>query len=136
MSVFRAQRSNPFFMNNKDNGFSLIEALVVITVLSIFAVFAIPMFGDLTQNNRMRAQISNLVGQFAQARTEAMRRGYRVTARPPQLMEVQIRDLLSFVIAADLANMPAHSIFWQPVGSRYSLPMRAVRALKPVRMPK
>ncbi|MBT4357294.1 MAG: prepilin-type N-terminal cleavage/methylation domain-containing protein, partial [Proteobacteria bacterium] len=48
-------------MNNKDNGFSLIEALVVITVLSIFAVFAIPMFGDLTQNNRMRAQISNLV---------------------------------------------------------------------------
>ena len=82
MSVFRAQRSNPFFMNNKDNGFSLIEALVVITVLSIFAVFAIPMFGDLTQNNRMRAQISNLVGQFAQARTEAMRRGFRVTMCP------------------------------------------------------
>ena len=27
------------------------------------------------------------------------------------LMEVQTRDLLLFVIAADLANMPAHLIF-------------------------
>ena len=82
IGVLQAQRSNPFFLNSKDNGFSLIEALVVIAVLSIFAVLAIPMFSDLTQNNRMRAQVSNLVGQFAQARTEAMRRGFRVTMCP------------------------------------------------------
>ena len=82
ISVLQAQRSNPFFLNSKEHGFSLIEALVVIAVLSIFAVLAIPMFSDLTQNNRMRAQISNLVGQFAQARTEAMRRGFRVTMCP------------------------------------------------------
>ena len=82
MSVFQAQRSNPFFLNSKGHGFSLIETLVVIALLAIFAVFAIPMFSDLTQNNRMRAQVSNLVGQFAQARTEAMRRGFRVTMCP------------------------------------------------------
>jgi len=82
MSVLQAQRSNQFFLNSKGYGFSLIEALVVIALLAIFAVFAIPMFGDLTQNNRMRAQVSNLVGQFAQARTEAMRRGFRVTMCP------------------------------------------------------
>lgn len=82
MSVLQAQRSNQFFLNSKGYGFSLIEALVVIALLAIFAVFAIPMFGDLTQNNRMRAQISNLVGQFAQARTEAMRRGFRITMCP------------------------------------------------------
>ena len=82
MSVFRAQRSNQFFLSSKGQGFSLIETLVVIALLAIFAVFAIPMFGDLTQNNRMRAQVSNLVGQFAQARTEAMRRGFRVTMCP------------------------------------------------------
>ena len=82
MSVFQTQRSNPFFLNSKEHGFSLIETLVVIAVLSIFAVFEIPMFSDLTQNNRMRAQVSNLVGQFAQARTEAMRRGFRVTMCP------------------------------------------------------
>ncbi|XXK28517.1 GspH/FimT family pseudopilin [Arenicellales bacterium nBUS_45] len=82
MSVFQVQRSNPFFLNSKGHGFSLIETLVVIALLAIFAVFAIPMFGDLTQNNRMRAQVSNLVGQFAQARTEAMRRGFRVTMCP------------------------------------------------------
>lgn len=82
MSVFQTQRSNQFFLNSKGQGFSLIETLVVISILAIFAVFAIPMFGDLTQNNRMRAQVSNLVGQFAQARTEAMRRGFRVTMCP------------------------------------------------------
>jgi type IV fimbrial biogenesis protein FimT len=82
MSVFQTQRSNQFFLNSKGQGFSLIETLVVIALLAIFAVFAIPMFGDLTQNNRMRAQVSNLVGQFAQARTEAMRRGFRVTMCP------------------------------------------------------
>jgi len=82
MSVFQAQRSNQFFLNIKGQGFSLIETLVVIALLAIFAVFAIPMFSDLTQNNRMRAQVSNLVGQFAQARTEAMRRGFRVTMCP------------------------------------------------------
>lgn len=82
MSVFQAQRSNQFFLNIKGQGFSLIETLIVIALLAIFAVFAIPMFGDLTQNNRMRAQVSNLVGQFAQARTEAMRRGFRVTMCP------------------------------------------------------
>ena len=82
MSVFQAQRSNPFFLNSEGRGFSLIETLVVIALLAIFTVFAIPMFSDLTQNNRMRAQVSNLVGQFAQARTEAMRRGFRVTMCP------------------------------------------------------
>ena len=82
MSVFQAQRSNPFFLNSEGRGFSLIETLVVIALLAIFAVFAIPMFSGLTQNNRMRAQVSNLVGQFAQARTEAMRRGFRVTMCP------------------------------------------------------
>ena len=82
MSALQAQRSNQFFLNSKGYGFSLIEARVVIAVLSIFAVFAIPMFGDLSQNNRMRAQVSNLMGQFAQARTEAMRRGFRVTMCP------------------------------------------------------
>lgn len=82
IGVLQAQRSNRFFLNNNSHGFSLIEALVVIALLAIFVVFAIPMFGDLTQNNRMRAQISNLVGQFAQARTEAMRRGFRITMCP------------------------------------------------------
>jgi type IV fimbrial biogenesis protein FimT len=82
MSVLQVQCSSQFFLNSEEHGFSLIETLVVIALLAIFAVFAIPMFGDLSQNNRMRAQVSNLMGQFAQARTEAMRRGFRVTMCP------------------------------------------------------
>ena len=199
MSVFQAQRSNPFFLNSKGQGFSLIETLVVIALLAIFAVFAIPMFGDLTQNNRMRAQVSNLVGQFAQARTEAMRRGFRVTMCPGTetgcsgnqwengliafvdidadgvrdsgeeiilvgaaltgnntMRSDQFSTFISFrydgastavdgsanpgsFVVCDSRGFGDHARalnIWQPAGSRYSRPMKAIRGLIAVRMPK
>jgi len=63
-------------------GFSLIESMVVIGVIAILATLATPLFSDLIRNNRMRAQVGDLMGHLAQARTEALRAGARVTLCP------------------------------------------------------
>jgi len=66
----------------KTLGFSLIEVMIVIAVVAVLGTLATPLFSDLIRNNRMRAQVGDLMGHLAQARTEALRAGARVTLCP------------------------------------------------------
>ncbi|WP_299944325.1 GspH/FimT family pseudopilin [uncultured Microbulbifer sp.] len=71
-------------MNNTlcKQGFTLIELMVVVTVLGIVVAMGIPSFGTLIDNNRMSVMTNDLNSTLQYARSEAVRRAgaVRVTA--------------------------------------------------------
>ena len=60
-------------------GFTLIELMVTLSIAVILATVAIPGFQDFFRNNRLATQSNDFVAAFNLARSEAMRRGVRVT---------------------------------------------------------
>jgi type IV fimbrial biogenesis protein FimT len=66
-------------IRHRHTGVTLIELMVTIAVLAIVAVFAVPEWLTTVRNNRLAAQANDLVADLALARSEAMRRGGRVT---------------------------------------------------------
>lgn len=61
------------------NGFTLIELMVTISIISIVLAFGIPWFGNVITENRMATQANELVSAIAVARSEAIKQ--RVTVR-------------------------------------------------------
>ena len=66
-------------MNMKYNGFTLIELMITLGVLSILLVLGVPQFSNSTANSRLTTAINSLSGDFAFARTEAVKRSIPVT---------------------------------------------------------
>lgn len=64
---------------NHQQGFSLIEALVSVTIIAITLSLAAPAFTAIAKNNRMRSQISDFHFSLLLARSEALKRVARVT---------------------------------------------------------
>lgn len=60
-------------------GFTLIELLVTISIAVILMTVAVPSFMDFVRNNRLAGQANDLVLAFAYAKSEAVKRGIRVT---------------------------------------------------------
>ena len=65
-------------MFNK-RAFTLVEAMVVITLIAIFAALAVPSYRALVQNNRVVTMSSEFTIAFHYARSEAIRRGEGVS---------------------------------------------------------
>ncbi len=63
----------------KTAGFTLLEALVAMTLLAVLAGLAAPSMGRMRQQHRMRAQAEDLFNSLMLARVEALRRQSRVT---------------------------------------------------------
>ncbi len=63
-------------------GFTLIEALVTITVLVILSSIAIPAFSSMFQNNRIRNAAYELMSSLAYARSEAIKRNTTAGVAP------------------------------------------------------
>ena len=57
------------------NGFTLVELMVTISIIGIFAAIAMPSFQSLIQNNRIQAASSEFQAGLAMARAEAIKRG-------------------------------------------------------------
>lgn len=60
-------------------GFTMIELMVTVAVMAILLGLAAPSFRNFILNNRLTAQINDLVADISLARSEAAVRGARVT---------------------------------------------------------
>lgn len=63
-------------------GFSLIELMVVLVIVGIFAMIAVPSMDEFIRNERLVTQNNDLLSDIAFMRAEAMRRGGRITMCP------------------------------------------------------
>jgi len=61
------------------SGFTLIELLVAISIGVIFMTLAVPSFQGFIARNRVESAANLLMASFAYARSEAIKRGVRVT---------------------------------------------------------
>ncbi len=64
---------------NKQSGFTLIELMVVISILAILLGIGVPSFRATIEGNRITTVANDLVGALQFARSEAVKRGTNVT---------------------------------------------------------
>ena len=70
------------YLNGRDQqGFSLIELIVIIGIISVLLVVAIPKFSEWRNNQNLKAAAREAVSSFQFARLEAARRDTPVTIR-------------------------------------------------------
>jgi type IV fimbrial biogenesis protein FimT len=63
-------------------GFTLIELMVVVTLVAVLSAIAVPSFRDLLLNQRLAASTSEFVAALSTARAEALKRSQTVTLTP------------------------------------------------------
>lgn len=87
-------------------GFSLIEAMVVVSIVAILAAIAAPSFSDMLRSNRLSAASSALQVSLSLARSEAVKRGAdaRVTVAANTTAGVWTNGWTVFVDGTGTAN--------------------------------
>jgi type IV fimbrial biogenesis protein FimT len=73
--------TQPFFCYapSRQHGFTLVELMVAVSIAAILLAVGIPSFRSTIASNRLTSTTNDLVGTLSQARSEAIRRGARVT---------------------------------------------------------
>lgn len=66
-------------MIKNNHGFTLIELIVTLAVVSILLVTGIPMLNQMVDSNRLVAQINSVAGSLSLARSESIKRGSTIT---------------------------------------------------------
>jgi type IV fimbrial biogenesis protein FimT len=66
-----------------NSGFTLVELMVVITIVAILLGFGVPSYRYVTNSNRISAEVNGLLGDLQFARSEAIKEGGTVTVCPP-----------------------------------------------------
>ena len=64
------------------DGFTLIEAMIALTLMAILATLAVPSFNDATLSSRLRASANNLAASAHLARSEAIKRNADISLVP------------------------------------------------------
>ena len=77
------QRSSPFHHRGRcARGFTLPEALIALTLLSVLSGLAVPMFREMVQNYRVKTASFEVFLTLTLARSEAIKRASPVTVVP------------------------------------------------------
>ena len=63
----------------KNSGFTLLELLITVALISIVMAIAIPSMTTFTQNDRLTTNINTLIGHLAYARSEAVKLNQQVS---------------------------------------------------------
>lgn len=63
-------------------GFTILELMIAVAVLAILMGIAVPSFSEMIRQNRLAAQSNDFLTATAVARSEAVKRGSRVTLCP------------------------------------------------------
>jgi type IV fimbrial biogenesis protein FimT len=66
------------FTMAREQGFTLIELMIVLALLGVLSAVAIPNFSEMMANNRIRTNTNTFIGAFSYARSEAVGRGSSV----------------------------------------------------------
>ncbi len=66
----------------RTKGFTLIELVIVLTIVGIIAAMAVPSFTTVIANNRLAATSNDLIGLLNYARAEAVKQGVVVRVAP------------------------------------------------------
>ena len=75
-------RFSPVRRRNEQAGFTIMELLLAIAVLTILTTLALPAFTQFIANNRLAAEANEMVASFQFARSEAIKRGVQVDVCP------------------------------------------------------
>jgi len=63
----------------REAGFTLIELIITVFILSVLLAVAMPSFLDTVRSNQISAQANDFVGALSLARSEAVKRGRNIT---------------------------------------------------------
>jgi type IV fimbrial biogenesis protein FimT len=66
-------------MRERARGFTLLELMTAIAVLAVLAGLGVPAFTNIVRNSQIAAESGNLVTALTLARSEALKRGVRVS---------------------------------------------------------
>lgn len=77
----RTSRLNQSARQHLATGFTAIELMVVVAIVAVLAALAGPSFGDLIDGWRVRSTAESLTSTIYYARSEAIKRGGRVSVR-------------------------------------------------------
>ena len=63
----------------KKSGFTLLELLVTVAVVSVVVALGVPSMTEFIKNDRLTSNVNTLIGHLAYARSEAVKRSVQVT---------------------------------------------------------
>lgn len=75
---FAARSANPFIAQRWRRGFTLIEMMVVVVIIGLFAALAVPSIVSLIKDQRTRREAMNITNTFRSARARSLGRGSAV----------------------------------------------------------
>ena len=84
-------------------GFSLVELMVVITIVAVLLALGVPSYRYVTNSNRVSSEVNALLGDLQFARSEAIKEGATVTVCPTANFDFA---------AAPICNAGAGSTEW------------------------
>lgn len=73
-------------------GFTLLELMTAVAVASILLGLGIPAFNNMIRDSQIAAESGNLQTTMTLARSEALKRGIRVSVCPPETMDAEDCD--------------------------------------------
>ncbi len=107
-----------------DNGFTLVELMVTVAVMSILLVVGIPNFKSFVLNQRVKTTAYELVASLNYARSEAIKQnrnavlqGMDINGSRSWVLQINGADLRTFVIPTNVdIDVPVSSITFGPDG--------------------